>query len=82
MGFTQRLPLVGIWDVEPQCNREFHATTLLWTGAQYMVIGDWGWRTCPAPLRPDAGLPAAHPLAPGLRWDPATDAIEPPYDDW
>jgi len=73
---------VGIWDVEPQCNREFHATTLLWTGAQYLVIGDWGWRTCPAPLRPDAGPPTAHPLAPGLRWDPATDAIESPYDDW
>ncbi len=75
---------VGSWDVEPQCNREFHATTLLWTGAQYLVIGDWGWRSCPAPLGRDAGTDAdrVQPLAPGLRWDPATDALEPPANDW
>ncbi len=76
--------LVGIWDVEPRCKREFHAASLIWTGAQYVVVGDWGWQRCPAPPGRDIGTDAdrIHPLAPGLRWDPATDAIEPPYDDW
>ncbi len=75
--------LVGVWDVEPRCNRVFHASSLLWTGAQYVVVGDWGWQNCPAPLGNDVGTDAdrIHPLAPGLRWDPATDAIEPPYDN-
>lgn len=76
--------LVGVWDVEPRCNRVFQASSLLWTGAQYVVVGDWGWQNCTAPLGDDVGTDAArvHPLAPGLRWDPATDAIEPPYDNW
>ena len=75
---------VGVWDLEPRCTRDFHATGLAWTGASYLVTGFFFWNTCldfgGRPLRDEDRLKL---VAPGLRWDPAADALQPPPpDNW
>jgi len=74
---------LGEWEVEPRCNREFEITGLAWTGAAYLVVGDWDWRKCTDRRLKHSGEPMTdddrlYPLAPGLTWDPATDAIQSP----
>ncbi len=75
---------VGVWDLEPRCTRDFHATGLAWTGASYLVTGYFFWNTCVdiggRPIGDDDRLKL---VAPGLRWDPAADALQPPPPaDW
>jgi len=70
---------LGVWEVEPRCNRDFQITSLAWTGSAYLVLGGWGWSACYDGYgRVTTDEDREYPLAPGLIWDPATDAIEPP----
>lgn len=75
--------VIGVWTLEPQCRRSFQATGLAWTGTAYLVTGGWGWQSCMdgfGKVRTDESY-LVKPLAPGLRWDPAADALEAPDDD-
>ncbi len=74
---------LGEWEVEPRCNRAFEITGLAWTGVAYLVVGAWSWTECIDRRLKHYGMPITdadrlHPLAPGLIWDPATDAVAPP----
>lgn len=73
---------LGVWEVEPRCNRDFRITGLTWTGVAYLIVGSWGWDGCyhmtEEPITDEDRL---HPLPLGLTWDPAADELEPPDDD-
>lgn len=69
---------LGVWRLEPRCDRAFSATGLAWTGTAYLVLGSWTWTECIDQSRDHYDDEHFYPQPDGLTWDPATDAIVPP----
>lgn len=72
---------LGVWEVEPRCNRDFEIGDVAWTGSAYLVVGSWGWDGCY--LMTNEVITDGereYPLPRGLQWDLASDSLEPPSD--